>query len=82
MYSRTACQLPWANHTELTAHKTTFTQQLEKFYIMPPQSVSSPEDDFFNDISKEQSHGTIAQKIDDYLSKQGTIRQLSIVILE
>ena len=40
------------------AYKTTFAQQLEKFQVTQYQSASHPEDDFFRDIFKEQSHGT------------------------
>ena len=51
-------KLQWANHAEICAYKTTFVQQLGKFQVTPYQSASHPEDDFFSDIFKEQSHGT------------------------
>ena len=45
-------------------------ENLEKFQVTPYQSASHPEDDFFSDIFKEQSHGTLEQEINDYLLEQ------------
>ena len=61
-------KLQWANHAEVMAYKTTFTQQLEQFQVIPSQSASLPEGDFFSDIFKEQSHGILAKEINDYPS--------------
>ena len=69
-------KLQWANHAEICAYKTTFVQQLEKFQVTPYQSASHPEDDFFSDIFKEQSHGTLAQEIDDYLLEQCQLQHI------
>ena len=69
-------KLQWAHHAEICAYKTTFAQQLEKFQVTPYQSASHPEDDFISDIFKEQSHGTLAQEIDDYLLEQCQLQQM------
>ena len=69
-------KLQWANHAEICAYKTTFAQQLEKFQVTPYQSASHPEDDLFSDIFKEQSHGTLAQEIDDYLLEQCQLQHI------
>ena len=72
-------KLQWANHAEICAYKTTFAQQLEKFQFTPYQSASHPEDDFFSDIFKEQSHGTLAQEIDDYLLEQCQLQHIDLL---
>ena len=69
-------KLQWENHAEICAYKTTFAQQLEKFQVTPYQSASHPEDDFFSDIFKEQSHGTLAQEIDDYFLEQCQLQHI------
>ena len=69
-------KLQWENHAEICAYKTTFAQQLEKFQVTPYQSASHPEDDFFSDIFKEQSHGILAQEIDDYLLGQCQLQHI------
>ena len=69
-------KLQWANHAEICAYKTTLAQQLEKFQVTPYQSASHPEDDLFSDIFKEQSHGTLAQEIDDYLLEQYQLQHI------
>ena len=69
-------KLQWANHAEIIAYKTTFAQQLEKFQVTPSQSASHPEDDFFSDIFKGQSHGTLEQEIDDYLLEQCQLQHI------
>ena len=69
-------KLQWANHAKVIAYKTTFAQQLEKFQVTPSQSASHPEDDFFSDIFKGQSHGTLEQEIDDYLLEQCQLQHI------
>ena len=69
-------KLQWENHAEICAYKTTFAQQLKKFQVTPYQSASHPEDDFFSDIFKGQSHGILAQEIDDYLLEQCQLQHI------